>query len=72
VLSLAHAKLAAHDDLPEQDRAHHKAEALRWYERADKKIKGSWQERPGDDMGKAIWDFRTEARELMHLKDSKE
>ena len=71
VLALAHAKLAAQEDLPEKDRKHHKAEARRRYEQADKQIDSWWRIRPGDVMGQATWDFRIEARETMAANDSK-
>src|SRR5262249_56173083 len=38
VLALAHARLAAQEDLPAKEREHHKAEARRRYEPADKQI----------------------------------
>src|SRR5437762_14375071 len=62
VLALAHAKLAAQEGLPDKDREHHKAEAPRRYEQADKQIDSWWPARPGHDVGQAIWDFRLEAR----------
>jgi serine/threonine-protein kinase len=71
VLGLAHAKLAAQESLPEKERAHHKAEARRRYEEADKQIDRWWRARPGHDVGQAIWAFRAEARELMAAKDGK-
>jgi len=71
VLALAHAKLAAQDGLPEKEREHHRTEARRWYDQADKQIDGRWRVRPGDVFGQAIWDFHGEARELMGTNDSK-
>jgi eukaryotic-like serine/threonine-protein kinase len=71
VLALAHARLAAQEGLPEKEREHHKAEARRRYDQADKQIDRWWRVRPGDDLGQAVWDFRAEARELMAAKDGK-
>jgi tetratricopeptide (TPR) repeat protein len=71
VLALAHARLAAQDGLPEKEREQHKAEAHRWFEKADKQIDSWWRARPSDTVGRAIWDFRAEARELMGPKESK-
>jgi eukaryotic-like serine/threonine-protein kinase len=71
VLALAHAKLAAQEGLPDKARALHKAEARRWYDQAEKEINGKWRVRPSDEFGKAIWDLRAEARELMGVKESK-
>jgi serine/threonine protein kinase/Tfp pilus assembly protein PilF len=68
VLALAHARLAAQADLPAKEREHHKSEARRRYEDADKLIDSGWRVRPGHAMGQDIWDFRTEARELMGVK----
>ena len=65
VLALAHAKLAAEEGLPEKERAHHQAEARRWFEQADKEIDSSWRVRPVHVVKQATWDFREEARELM-------
>jgi tetratricopeptide (TPR) repeat protein len=65
VLAPAHAKLAAQRGLPEKECERHKAEARRWYEQAEKQIDGRWRIRPDRDLGKAIWDFRVEARALM-------
>jgi tetratricopeptide (TPR) repeat protein len=71
VLALAHAKLAAQEGLPEKEREHHKIEARRRYEQADKQIDTWWRARPGDEGGQAIWDFRAKARELLGAKESK-
>ena len=71
VLALAHAKLAAQEGLPEKEREHHKSQARRWYDQADKQIDRWWRVRPGHETGQAIWDFRAEARELMAAKDGK-
>jgi tetratricopeptide (TPR) repeat protein/serine/threonine protein kinase len=68
VLALAHARLAAQEGLPEKVREHHKAEARRWFDQADKQIDSWW---PGDTIGRGIWDFRAEARELMGAKENK-
>ena len=65
VLALAHAKLAAQEGLPEKEREHHKSEARRQYEQADKQIDTWWRARPGNFGGQVIWNFRAEARELM-------
>jgi tetratricopeptide (TPR) repeat protein len=71
VLALAHARLAAQDGMPEKEREHHKAEARRWFDGADKLIDTRWRARPDLLMGQAIWDFRAEARELIAVKDGK-
>src|SRR5262245_31041144 len=71
VQALAHAKLAAQEGLPEKERAHHQAEARRRYEAADKQIDSMWRVRPGDATSQTIWDFRTEARELIGAKEKK-
>lgn len=71
VLALAHARLADQEGLPENEREHHKAEARRRYEEADKQIDRWWRARPGHDFGQAVWNFRAEARELMVTKDGK-
>jgi serine/threonine protein kinase/Flp pilus assembly protein TadD len=63
VLALAHAKLAAQDGLPEKEREQHRAEARRRFEQADKQIDARWQTSPGDPIGRAIWNFRSEARD---------
>jgi tetratricopeptide (TPR) repeat protein len=70
VMSLAHWKLANGDDLPEADKARHRAEARRWYEAAAKRIDG-WTGRPSNEIGAAIWDFRQEARKLIGPKVEK-
>jgi hypothetical protein len=71
VLALAQAKLAAQEDQSEKEREHHKTEARRWFDQADKQIASWWRVRPGHEMGKVIWDFRTEAREAMGAKERK-
>jgi tetratricopeptide (TPR) repeat protein len=71
VMALAHARLAAQEGLTDTERAHHRAEARRLYEQADKQIDSKWRARPGDPFGQATWDFRAEARELMGTKDGK-
>jgi tetratricopeptide (TPR) repeat protein len=71
VLALAHARLAAQEGLPEKEREHHKAEARRRYEEADKQIDSWYRARPDHDFGQTIWDFRAEGRELMAPKESK-
>jgi tetratricopeptide (TPR) repeat protein len=68
VLALAHARLAAQETLPAQEREQHKAKARRWYERADERItsKLKWRVRPaGNYFFQAIWDFREEGRGLL-------
>jgi superkiller protein 3 len=70
VMSLAHAKLAAQDGLPDKARALHKAEARRRYEQADMQFR-RWPGRPGDGLGRAAWDFGAEARDLMGEKEKK-
>jgi tetratricopeptide (TPR) repeat protein len=70
VLALAHAKLAAQEGLPEQDRTRHHTEARRWYEQAVKQI-DKWGSRPSYATGQAILDFRAEARELLKAKEIK-
>jgi hypothetical protein len=72
VLALAHAKLAAQEGLPNKEREHHKTEARRWFDQADKLIDRWLRARPGDVIGQAIWDFRAEARELMGAKEKKQ
>jgi tetratricopeptide (TPR) repeat protein len=71
VLALAHARLAAQDGVTEKEREQHKMEARRWFEKADKLVDTSWHARPGDVIGRAIWDFREEARDLLGAKDGK-
>jgi hypothetical protein len=71
VLALAHSRLVAQDGLLEKERDHHKAEARRRYEEANKQIDLWWSARPGDVIGQAIWDFRVEAKELIAAKDGK-
>ena len=58
VMALAHARLAAQEGLPDKEQAHHKAEARRWFDLADKQIDQSLRARPADLMGRAVWDFR--------------
>src|SRR5262249_1800023 len=71
VLALAHAKLAAQEGLPEKEREHHRTEARRRFEQADKQIDSWWRARPGGVIEQGIWDFRAEARKLMGAKESK-
>jgi superkiller protein 3 len=71
VLALAHARLATQEGVPEEERKHHEAEARRRFDQADKQIERWYRARPGDVIGQAVWDFRTEARELMAAKDGK-
>src|SRR5207248_5422394 len=60
VLALAHGKLAVQEGLPDEELAHHQAEARRRFEQSDKQIDGLWRVRPGDVDGQAIWYFRAE------------
>lgn len=71
VLALAHARLAAQEGLPEKEREQHKAEASRWFDKADKQIDSRYRARPAEVIGRAIWDFRAEARELIGVKENK-
>src|SRR5262249_11960451 len=71
VIALAHAKLAGQEGLTDKEREHHKVEARRRYEAANKQIDQWWRVRPSNDMGRAIWEFRVEARELMDAKENK-
>jgi len=71
VMALAHARLAAQAGLPEKEREDHRMEARRLYEQAAKQIDLWWPARPRNTIDRAIWDFRTEARELMGTKESK-
>ena len=61
-MSLAHANLAAQDDVPNKARTLHNMEAQRRFDQADKQIDSWWRVRPGDNVGQAMWDFRAEAR----------
>ena len=70
VLALAHARFAAQEGMPEKERAHHQAEARRWYEQANRQIDSWWRVRPNHVIGEAIWDFRAEARKLLSAKDT--
>lgn len=67
VLALAHGQLANEKELPESERARHKAEARRWYDQAVKQI-DSWGAR-GDGFAEAIRAFRREAAELLGVKE---
>jgi serine/threonine protein kinase/Tfp pilus assembly protein PilF len=58
LLALAHAQLATQENLPEKERAHHRAEASRWHEQAFKEI-GNRTYR----VGEVMWVFQ-EAIEL--------
>src|SRR5262249_2531102 len=69
VMALAHGKLANEKELPEQERARHKAEARRWYDQAVKQI-NIW--RPGGNpIVQATRAFRAEAAELLGIKEEK-
>jgi hypothetical protein len=70
-LALAHARLAAREDLPEKEREHHRTQGRRWFDQADKQIDTWGRARPDDGVRQAIWDFRVEARERMGAKESK-
>jgi WD40 repeat protein/tetratricopeptide (TPR) repeat protein len=62
VLALAHGRLAGEEDLPEQERAQHQAEAQRRYGEAIKQIDPS---RDQGDLMLAIRDFRAEGAKLL-------
>jgi tetratricopeptide (TPR) repeat protein len=68
VLALAHARLAAQEDLAEMEREHHRTEARRWFEKADGLINRWLRVRPSGPVAQAIWDFREEARELFRVE----
>jgi tetratricopeptide (TPR) repeat protein len=70
VMALAHARLAAQEGLSEAERGHHRAEARRWLDQADKRM-AKWRGPPVGSNTRTIWDFREEARELMAAKDGK-
>ena len=70
MLALAHARLAGQESLPDKVRARHKAEARRWFARADKEIDRKWPARPSKPVARDIWDFRAEARKLISAKES--
>jgi superkiller protein 3 len=67
VLSLAHGKLANEKELPEKERAQHKAEARRWYAEAVKQI-DTWGS-GGGSVIQATRVFRAEAAELLDVKE---
>jgi serine/threonine protein kinase/tetratricopeptide (TPR) repeat protein len=67
VMSLAHGKLANEKELPELERAQHKAEARRWYDQAVKSLDG-WS-LGADSWAQAIRNFRAEAAELQGVKE---
>jgi hypothetical protein len=69
VMSLAHGKLANEKELPEPERARHKAEARRWYDQAVKQIDGLGT--GGDSVTQASRAFRGEAAELLGVKEKK-
>jgi tetratricopeptide (TPR) repeat protein len=68
VMSLAQWKLANEKDLPEEERARHKAEARRWYDQAAKQIDSGGAT---GSLGEAIRAFRAEAAELLGVKEKK-
>jgi tetratricopeptide (TPR) repeat protein len=70
VLALAHARLAGQEGLPAKEREEHQSQARRWYDQAVKQIDAQ-PHRPGDVTGRAIWDIREEARELLATVESK-
>lgn len=67
VMSLVHWKLANEKELPEEERARHKAEARRRYDQSVKQI-DSWGA-GGDAVQQAIRAFRTEAAGLLGVKE---
>jgi tetratricopeptide (TPR) repeat protein len=68
VMSLAHGKLANENELPEKERAGHKAEARRWYDEAVKQI-NTWGP-GGNSVIQATRVFRAEAAELLGVKEN--
>jgi tetratricopeptide (TPR) repeat protein len=72
VLALAHAQLAAHEGLPEEERMRHRAESHRWYESSAKDLDSKkWTTRPSGILDQAVWDFRQEALKLIGSKEEK-
>jgi tetratricopeptide (TPR) repeat protein len=71
VLALAHAKLGADANMPEQQRAQHQQEARHRFDQSDTQIDQWWPAQPGHRMGKAIWEFRQEARALLGVAEPK-
>ncbi len=69
VFALAHARLAAQPNLPEQERVRHQTEALRWYEKADEMIDKWSRVRPDNDP--TTWDPREEATKLLGIQKQK-
>jgi tetratricopeptide (TPR) repeat protein len=68
VMSLAHGKLANDKELPDKERAQHKAEARRWYDEAVKQI-NTWG--PEDNsITEATRAFRAEAAELLGVNQA--
>jgi tetratricopeptide (TPR) repeat protein len=67
VMSLAHGKLANQKELPEKERAQHKAEARRWYDEAVKQT-NTWGA-GGNSIVQATRAFRAEAAELLGVKE---
>jgi hypothetical protein len=63
--------LAAQEGQSEEEREHHKAEARRRYQQADKDMAKKWPDRPNYEKGQHIWDFRLEARKVMGVKEIK-
>ena len=68
VMSLAHGKLANETELPEQERAQHNAEALRWYDQGVTQI-NAWAP-GGSSVRKATRAFRAEAAELLGVNQA--
>jgi hypothetical protein len=66
-MSLAHGKLANEKELPEPERARHKAEARGWYDQAVKQI-DTWGP-GGNSLVQATRAFRVEAAELLGVKE---
>jgi hypothetical protein len=57
--------------LTEQERSLHQQEARRWFEQSDKQVDQWWPARPSHAMGKAIWEFREEARTVLGVPTQK-
>jgi hypothetical protein len=66
VLALAHGKLANQKDLPEPERARHRADARSWYDQAVKQIDGN---RDQNEIMQPIRAFRAEAAKLLDGKE---
>jgi tetratricopeptide (TPR) repeat protein len=68
-MSLAHWKLGNEKELPEPERARHKAEARRWYDQAVKQMINSWGP-GGNSVVQASRAFRAEAAELLGVNQA--